>query len=131
MGFSDLHPPLQVYMTQHRMWHAGARLGTYSPIKAALGGDKAHNNLFRNIAAGCLSGGFAAAVTNPVDLIKTRLQAKGSPYRSAWHVARSVVAEQGIAGLWAGTTPSVVSRAAPASLLHPSSLLVMQGWACV
>ena len=86
---------------------AGARLGTYSPIKGALGGDKEHSNLFRNVAAGCLSGSLAAAATNPVDLIKTRLQAKGSPYRNAWAIVRAVVAEQGISGLWAGTTPSV------------------------
>ena len=109
-----LYPIACPYKLMPHGAHAGARLGTYSPIKAALGGDKEHNNLFRNIAAGCLSGGFAAAVTNPIDLIKTRLQAKGSPYRNAWHVVRSVVAEQGIAGLWAGTTPSVVGDATPA-----------------
>lgn len=91
----------------------GARLGTYGPIKAALGGDKDHVSVLRNIVAGCLSGSFAAAVTNPIDLIKTRLQARNSPFNSAAQVVRFVVQEQGVTGLWTGTTPSVV-RCSPA-----------------
>ena len=77
-------------------------------MKTALGGDKDNNSLLRNILAGCLSGAFAAAVTNPIDLVKTRLQARDSPFRNAAEVVRYVAKEQGISGLWTGTTPSVV-----------------------
>lgn len=83
-------------------------MGTYGPIKTALGGDKDHNSILRNILAGCLSGSFAAAATNPIDLIKTRLQARDSPFKTAASVVRHVVKDQGISGLWNGTTPSVV-----------------------
>ena len=87
----------------------GARLGTYSPIKRALGGDEEHISLLRNLVAGSVSGGFAAAVTNPLDLIKTRLQSKGTPYRTISQVVRAVVKDEGVVGLWSGTMPSVVS----------------------
>lgn len=86
----------------------GCRLGTYAPIKAALGGDKEHSSLLRNVCAGCLSGSFAALISNPVDLVKTRLQMKATPYRTAWAVVRHVVAQHGVRGLWAGTFPAVV-----------------------
>lgn len=83
-------------------------MGTYGPIKTALGGDKTNNSVLRNILAGCLSGSFAAAATNPIDLIKTRLQARDSPFKNGAAVMRHVVKEQGVSGLWTGTTPSVV-----------------------
>ena len=94
---------------------AGARLGTYSTIKRALGGDEDHISLLRNLVAGCVSGGFAAAVTNPLDLVKTRLQSKDNPYRTIGEVVRAVVRNEGIVGLWAGTMPSVVSCPLPGS----------------
>lgn len=84
-------------------------MGTYSPIKRALGGDEEHISLLRNLVAGSVSGGFAAAVTNPLDLIKTRLQSKGTPYRTISQVVRAVVKDEGVVGLWSGTMPSVVS----------------------
>ena len=88
---------------------AGARLGTYSPIKRAMGGDEDHISLLRNLVAGSVSGGFAAAVTNPLDLVKTRLQSKDNPYKTIGQVVKAVVKDEGIVGLWAGTMPSVVS----------------------
>ena len=94
---------------------AGARLGTYSTIKRALGGDEEHISLLRNLVAGCVSGGFAAAVTNPLDLVKTRLQSKDNPHKTIGQVVRAVVKIEGIVGLWAGTMPSVVSS----PLAHP------------
>ena len=40
---------------------AGIRLGTYSPLKRALGGDEEHISLLRNLVAGSIAGGVAAA----------------------------------------------------------------------
>ena len=89
------------------------RLGSYKPIKAALGGTKENSNIFRNIAAGSLSGGMAALASNPIDLLKTRMQAKDNPHRSSMAIIRHVVATDGIQGLWRGAVPAVVRRKCP------------------
>lgn len=104
----------------------GARLGLYTPIKAALCGDT-KPSLEMKILSGSLSGGLAAAVTSPIELIKTRLQAAGAarrmavagagssgaaimvePPRSSMGVIRAVVAADGVAGLWKGAMPGLI-----------------------
>ena len=87
---------------------AGIRLGTYSPLKRALGGDEEHISLLRNLVAGSIAGGVAAAVTNPLDLVKTRLQSKDNPFKTIGQVVSAVMKDEGVVGLWAGTMPSVV-----------------------
>eukprot|EP00238_Polyblepharides_amylifera_P001300 CAMPEP_0196572246 /NCGR_PEP_ID=MMETSP1081-20130531/2334_1 /TAXON_ID=36882 /ORGANISM="Pyramimonas amylifera, Strain CCMP720" /LENGTH=175 /DNA_ID=CAMNT_0041889503 /DNA_START=303 /DNA_END=827 /DNA_ORIENTATION=+ len=77
-------------------------------------------------AAGFLTGGLSAAVCNPTDLIKVRMQADGvrleSPpsYRSISHALRTTLAEEGVRGLYKGVGPtsaraSVVAAAELAS----------------
>jgi hypothetical protein len=59
---------------------AGLRLGLYSPIKAAVNGDTSFG---RKLLAGSLSGGLAAAISSPTELIKV-----GRGRRAAqWHAA--------------------------------------------
>lgn len=60
----------------------------------------------RNITAGCLSGSMAAITSNPMDLVKTKLQTKNSKYTSSLHVIRDVIKEYGVKGLWVGTVPA-------------------------
>lgn len=51
--------------------YGGLRFGLYSPFKAALGvqeGDK--GSLHKKVAAGCLSGGLSAAISNPTELVR-------------------------------------------------------------
>lgn len=65
------------------------------------------------MAAGSLSGGLAAAVTSPIELIKTRLQAAGNTpgaATSSMGVIRAVVAADGVVGLWKGAMPGLVRR---------------------
>ena len=88
--------------------NAGVRLGCYGPMKDLLGATKENNSIVRNIAAGSLSGALAAWATNPVDLVKTRLQSKQNPYKTSSDVVKAIVREDGVKGLWAGTVPSVV-----------------------
>lgn len=85
---------------------AGLRLGMYGPLKTAVGAD-ADPTLARKILAGSLSGGIATLITNPMELIKTRLQSNSSQ-GGALAVVRSVVAKDGVTGLWKGTMPSAV-----------------------
>ena len=66
-------------------------------------------SLARKIAAGSLSGAVAAGVTNPLDLIKTRMQSKGNPDKTMMAAMRSVLTQGGVKGLWRGSAPSMVS----------------------
>lgn len=63
----------------------------------------------RNLVAGAVAGGVAATAVTPVDVIKTRLQiasaATGGSRGSSIAVARSIIAEDGVAGLFSGLGP--------------------------
>ena len=54
---------------------------------------------------------------------QTRLQAKGNPYRSSADVIRHAVREQGLRGLWVGSTPSMVTAWAT-----PACARLLPGW---
>lgn len=87
--------------------------GAYGPIKNILkrvvtDDQQASIKFVRNISAGCLSGTIAAVASNPVDLCKTKLQAKNSPYTSSMHVVRDVMQQHGVKGLWVGTVPAAI-----------------------
>eukprot|EP00798_Chlamydomonas_sp_ICE-L_P024962 gene24962-10620_t len=93
----------------------GARLGLYTPIKAAIAGENVKPSLELKILSGSLSGGLAAAVTSPIELIKTRLQATGNTKSggatTSMGVIRSVMAKDGVTGLWKGAMPGLVRSA--------------------
>ena len=88
---------------------SGVRLGCYGPVKEAMGVTSDNPSLMRKIAAGSISGGVAAGVTNPLDLVKTRMQSKNNPHKTMGASFRSVLAENGVKGLWRGSAPSMVS----------------------
>jgi hypothetical protein len=48
---------------------AGARLGLYEPIKRLIGGDT-QPSFVKNVVAGSVSGGLAAVICNPTELVK-------------------------------------------------------------
>lgn len=98
-------------------------LGAYGPIKSLLKtiiADDRQTTLkvLRDVTAGCLSGATAAIASNPVDLCKTKLQTKNSPYRSSFHVISEVVQQYGIKGLWVGTVPAAFRTGKKACFLY-------------
>lgn len=93
------------------LFYGGVRLGCYGPAKTLLGDTKENKSVVRNIAAGSLSGALAAWASNPIDLIKTRLQSKENPHRTSTAVVKSIVQTDGIRGLWRGTVPSTARAA--------------------
>ena len=107
-GLLQAAVPAQPLTAAYHHLSAGVRLGCYTPLKEALGATKENPSLLRNIAAGSVSGGIASAVTNPIDLIKTRMQSKGNDFKTPGDVVRHVVAKDGVIGLWKGTVPSAV-----------------------
>lgn len=58
--------------------YGGMRLGLYTPIKDAVGVTKQNDgwNMYKKIAAGMLSGGIAAGLTNPTELVRTHFSAQ-------------------------------------------------------
>lgn len=93
------------------LFYGGVRLGCYQPVKEAMGATKENPSFLRNVAAGSLSGGIAAAATNPIDLMKTRMQSKGNKHKTISSVVRNVVQTDGVSGLWRGTVPSATRAA--------------------
>lgn len=79
----------------------------YAPLKTAIGADT-DPTLAKKVAAGSASGAIATFITNPIELLKTRLQSCST--MGPVQVLRKVVRKEGITGLWKGTMPSAVSR---------------------
>ena len=107
--FSGLGPALGRGIT-----YGGTRLGCYPEIKHALTQSTPLAPAGAGVAAGALSGVTAALLTNPLDLLKTRVQAPrppGVPRPTAAAAFRYVLATGGVRGLWAGTAPSAARAA--------------------
>ena len=85
--------------------NSGLRLGMYAPLKTAIGAD-ADPTLLKKVAAGSASGAIATFITNPIELLKTRLQSSSG--QGPLQVVREVLRQDGVAGLWKGTMPSAV-----------------------
>lgn len=99
-----------------------ARMAAAKAAKAAGGGGGEEPapllSTPETLGAGCVAGGFAAVLTNPLDVITSRLmiQAGGSAYGGGMlAVARRTLAEGPVA-LWRGTLPRA-AQLAPMSAL--------------
>lgn len=93
------------------MSYSSLRYGLFVPIKSAIGAENASAPTWKLFLAGGLSGGIGAAVSNPTDLLKARMQADAStsPTRMSEH-ARQILTSRGIRGFWLGAA-TTVSRA--------------------
>lgn len=82
--------------------YGSLRYGLYAPVLTFISED---NGFTEKIVAGAFSGGFAAFIANPTDLIKVRLQVrekKGSIVK----IFRNVIKEEGVLGFWKGSSPT-------------------------
>lgn len=74
------------------------------------------------ITAGGIAGGTAAAVTNPLDVVKTRLQTEGVTSATRYKgsgvipVIRQIVREEGVKALLHGIKPRVMFHIPAAAL---------------
>jgi hypothetical protein len=78
----------------------------YAPLKTAFGADT-DPTVLKKVAAGSASGAIATLITNPIELLKTRLQSCST--MGPLQVIKKVIQQDGVAGLWKGTMPSAVS----------------------
>jgi len=102
---------------------------TYEYSKQFLGGtEKA--GVTGQAASGFLAGISSAIVTNPLDVIKTRIQSHpgqvdghhfGEQYKNTWHGLKSIVGKEGVSALGKGLSTRMISRgplSAVSSLLY-------------
>lgn len=59
-------------------------------------------------ACGFLAGGFTAAVTTPLDVIKTRIMTNPAAYNNMVDCFAKIVSKEGVKALYAGVVPRVV-----------------------
>lgn len=84
-------------MIMRSLFYTGVRLGTYDPVKAALGA-KEKPTLWRKILAGIISGSLGAAAANPVEVVKTRIQADPTRYSSTPAAFSNIISTEGLFG---------------------------------
>jgi len=89
----------------------GLRIGLYTPSKHAFTQEGKEPGLPEKLAAGIASGAVSSGICNPTDLIKTRMQAAGASQIGPMAIASKIIREEGIVGLWKGTTPSMARAA--------------------
>lgn len=80
--------------------YGGLRLGLYEPSKYVCDQAFGSSNIFVKIASGAFSGAIATAMTNPVEVIKVRLQMNsGSTKVGPVREMRKIVSEEGVKAL--------------------------------
>jgi solute carrier family 25 protein 34/35 len=75
----------------------GTRLGLHGPVKNLFGASDSQASLFtlRSMAAGVVTGGIGALLGSPFQLLKTRMQTKGT-------AATAVGQQHSVPGVWQG-----------------------------
>jgi solute carrier family 25 uncoupling protein 8/9 len=85
-----------------QMLYGGLRYGLYSPISHALHAGSGEHSMLVNIAAAILSGGTAALIATPLDLLKVRMQLNQGLPGGITKALVTLAKAEGLAGLWRG-----------------------------
>lgn len=114
----DLYTGLSAGLLR-QVFYTTARLGFFETFMKNLNAKaKAKDQqvtFAQRAAAGLTAGGIAAMIGNPADLALIRMQSDGlkapkarANYRGAFDALGRIARAEGVAGLWAGATPTVV-----------------------
>ena len=97
------------------------RIGMFAPVLKFYHPHEGPAPIYIKIAAGITTGSTAALICNPLDIMKTRMQAQASGKNSAVGYQHSfsgvlngfkrLLSQEGILGLWKGVSPSVLRLA--------------------
>jgi hypothetical protein len=128
------------------------RLGAYDPVKEMLGSGQTGLDmpLWKKIVAGGLSGSVGAAIANPTDLVKVRMQAMSLPthqlapnaapvptpkhqYKNTFDAFATIFRTEGLAGLYRGVGPTtqramILTASQLPSYDHSKHMLLASGW---
>ncbi|GMH02651.1 hypothetical protein Nepgr_004490 [Nepenthes gracilis] len=91
--------------------YGGLRLGLYEPSKHVCELAFGSSNILVKIASGAFAGSLATALTNPLEVLKVRLQMHSSS-RGVINEMRQVALEGGVIALWKGVGPAMTRAAA-------------------
>ncbi|EFH49054.1 predicted protein [Arabidopsis lyrata subsp. lyrata] len=108
-GFRSLYLGLTPALTRSVLY-GGLRLGLYEPTKVSFDWAFGSTNVLVKIASGAFAGAFSTALTNPVEVVKVRLQMNPNAVPIA--EVREIVSKEGIGALWKGVGPAMVRAAA-------------------
>lgn len=92
--------------------YGGLRLGLYEPTKCFYEWAFHSSNVLVKIASGACSGAIATALTNPMEVVKVRLQMSPNSSRGAITEIQKITREEGIVALWKGVGPAMARAAA-------------------
>lgn len=81
--------------------------------KTFLPKEPSNTNLVSVLGCGMISGSIGAVTVYPLSLVRTKLQAQGSPthpkvYSSAWHVVKETYATESFRGFYKGLGPTLL-----------------------
>jgi hypothetical protein len=93
--------------------YSSIRIGAYEPIRAALSSSSSssssstsssgkHSSPLVKYASALVSGGVGAAIANPLDLVKTKLQSTVTAVKSTPQTFADIYAASGLRGLYKG-----------------------------
>ncbi|CAI7588746.1 unnamed protein product [Penicillium bialowiezense] len=114
----DLYTGLSAGLLR-QVFYTTARLGFFETFMKNLNAKAKANDqqvtFAQRAGAGLTAGGIAAMIGNPADLALIRMQSDGlkapearANYRGAFDALGRIARAEGVAGLWAGATPTVV-----------------------
>ncbi|KAL1542684.1 mitochondrial substrate carrier family protein ucpB-like [Salvia divinorum] len=92
--------------------YGGLRLGLYEPSKCVCELAFESRNVLMKIASGAFSGAVATALTNPMEVLKVRLQMRRTNTHGSIQVLQKIASDEGIAALWKGVGPAMTRAAA-------------------
>ncbi|XP_030648190.1 dicarboxylate carrier UCP2 [Chanos chanos] len=101
---------------QRQMSFASVRIGLYDSVKQFYTKGSEHVGVGSRLLAGCTTGAMAVAIAQPTDVVKVRFQAQASSgvsrrYHGTMDAYRTIAKEEGIRGLWKGTSPNIARNA--------------------
>ncbi|XP_068187219.1 dicarboxylate carrier UCP2-like [Antennarius striatus] len=102
---------------QRQMSFASVRIGLYDSVKQFYTKGSDNAGIGSRLLAGCTTGAMAVALAQPTDVVKVRFQAQArSPgqtrqYCGTMDAYKTIAKEEGIRGLWKGTTPNIARNA--------------------
>uniref|UniRef100_A0A7C9A4Q9 Mitochondrial carrier protein n=2 Tax=Opuntia streptacantha TaxID=393608 RepID=A0A7C9A4Q9_OPUST len=109
-GVRSLYLGLAPALTRSVLY-GGLRLGLYEPSKYVCELAFGSTNILLKIAAGGFAGSFGTALTNPVEVLKVRLQMNSGPNVGAISEMLKIASEEGITALWKGVGPAMARAA--------------------